>query len=277
VIVLRAWLPMLLLACQWGAAPAGAPPSEMQCEHNRSNGCFLQIPAGTVWLGAQATDPAGPAYDPDARPDEGPPREVAVPSFWMQEYEYDFTTYARCAATEGGCKPAVEDVAVLRGEQGLSEFVAGVTWQEAVEACAFLGARLPTEVEWEYAARGSDARRFPWGDVPPCGLGARVDRFAEQPQALWNQIPGCEQAASPQNPRGRSPFRLVDLAWGHWEWVADWYGPTSPAGQPPATGTRRVQRGGAWNAEHPSDLRAAARGSMKPDSRSADVGFRCAW
>ncbi len=275
-------LPILsLAACSWlgpGTSSPSQPPPELQCAHDKSTHCFIHVEGGAFRMGAQSTDPAAPAYDPAAAPDEGPPRMVTVGAFWIQEYEFTFSDLRRCASGEAPtCPLGVPDPMMVRGEQGLSEFVAGVTWEEARAACASMGARLPTEVEWEFAARGPEGRRFPWGDAEPCGLGKPIDRFVEYPRDRWSQIEGCGGTAKPASPRGRSPFGMVDMAWGHWEWVSDWYADDAYASGAPSSGTRRVQRGGAWNLTDPLELRASARASMKPDTRATDVGFRCAW
>lgn len=253
-----------LAGCSGWWIEAG-PPEALRCEHDPSSSCFVRVPGGTFWMGAQADDPEAPGFDPQARPEEGPPRRVTVGPFWIQQYEFSWHALEACAQrSDGGCTLGV-DASVLRGAEALHEFAAGVTWHEARSACASIGARLPTEAEWAFAARGPDSRRYPWGDAPPCGLGAPVDRFVTHPKDRWRELPGCDAVPEPQNPRARSPFGVVDLSWGHWEWVED------------AKGERRVQRGGAWNLTDPADVRAAVRGVMRPDTRAADVGFRCAW
>jgi len=131
-----------------------------------------------------------------------------------------------------------------------------VAWEEAQRYCAHLGSRLPTEAEWEKAARGTDGRQYPWGNAPPSREHCNYGR----------QVGHASQVGS--YPEGVSPYGMHDLAGNMWEWVADWYDETyyrtSPRRNPkgPAEGTHKVVRGGAWNYD--------------PPCRGFYVGFRCA-
>ncbi|HME91321.1 MAG TPA: SUMF1/EgtB/PvdO family nonheme iron enzyme [Myxococcaceae bacterium] len=152
---------------------------------------------------------------------------------------------------------------------GARQPACGVSFWEADAYARFVGKRLPTEAEWEKAARGADGRLYPWGngwDPGRCSFRG-----------------GPVRAAPPvgQFPSGASPYGVLEMAGGVWEWCADWYHPGEYARSPernptgPAIGEVKVARGGAWNAL-PLQNRTANRNAWKPTARFSNLGFRCA-
>jgi len=143
--------------------------------------------------------------------------------------------------------------------------IVNVTWDDAAAYAAWAGAALPTEAQWEKAARGTDGRVYPWGDA-------------------WDPTK-CVNATDSTHPvgsitAGASPYGALDMAGNVWEWCADWSDPayysSAPTHTPPgsATGSGRVLRGGSWLGGE-RDCRGAIRDFYSPDGRYYDVGFRC--
>ena len=225
---------------------------------------MVEIPAGTFAMGADT----GAA-------DEKPVHRVQGGTFLMDRTEVTNGRYAVCV--EAGVCPAPS----LAGSKTRATYfrdpayanypVIFVSWNDADVFCRWAGGRLPTEAEWERAARGTDKPRvFPWGDAPPTCDKAN---FA-----------GCvgDTDEVGKRPAGNSPYGVQDMAGNVWEWTADWYGAdyyakserVEPRG--PATGTLKVMRGGCW-VSGASSLRSTCRKPELPSLWAPNVGFRCVY
>lgn len=255
------------------------PEQNPACATDRApHSCYVRIPGGTFWMGGQADDPAAPAYDDLAYPNEGPPSRQTLAPYWIRKYEATNAAIQRCISA-GFCGFPYEVREAVDPREGFP--ATGLTQPEAARVCAFLGGRLPTEAEWEFAARGTDGRRFPWGDDLGCGVhwpeGSAMYRTGEGDSLMR---PPCVRP----NPgyiaqgAGLSPFGLAAMSGNVAEWTADRWAPYGPEGrQTPAEGeTRFVVRGGS-HLNEAADLRASARTAIEADTRLPDVGFRCVW
>jgi iron(II)-dependent oxidoreductase len=195
-----------------------------------------------------------PERDPSCAPEERPAHALRVAAFRIDRTEVTQADYARCVGAKRCPRPRGLDA-----KRHPRVPVTNVTWQEARTYCAWRGRRLPTEAEWELAARGTDGRVYPWGDDPPTCARAHTNDCGEGPRAVGDRR------------QGASPYGALDMAGNVDEWVEDPYrrygAPTS------APSTERVARGGAYDAWH---SRSSARSALHPDHRDALVGFRCA-
>jgi formylglycine-generating enzyme required for sulfatase activity len=220
---------------------------------------LLFVPAGAFLMGSEAADPL-------ADEDEKPQHSVHLDAFWIDRTEVTNAMFARCVEA-AACTPPMHSRRF--GEAAYADHpVLGVTWGQAREYCGWAGRRLPTEAEWEKAARGADGRIFPWGDQAPDESRLNFDGQVDDTQPVGSY------------PGGASPYEALDMAGNVWEWVEDGYGAEyyerSPEANPPGaqSANQKVIRGGSWSAGAEA-VRAANRFWAFPGRNDTD-GFRCA-
>jgi formylglycine-generating enzyme required for sulfatase activity len=228
-------------------------------ETDRLDMQMVLVPAGKFTRGSNLGD------------DEKPIKQIYLNAFYMDKFEVTVGQYARYLEATDMEEPP--DWSTMNQPQHLRRPVVNVSWEDAVNYCKWAGKRLPTEAEWEKAARGTDGRIYPWGNEAPTRLHANYGRKD------WDD----HQALAPVGSfeAGKSPYGIYDMAGNAWEWVFDWYehdfykkGPEkNPIG--PARGDGKVLRGGSWL--YVSEfLRSAHRFDAQPTNRLFGYGFRCA-
>ncbi len=245
-------------------------------------GKMVLIPAGTFEMGS----PAGVGFS-----DEHPQHTVHVNAFYMDLTEVTVAQYAACVAA-GRCAEAPKSQQSFwmrfcnadRADRA-DHPENCVAWNMARDYCHWIGGRLPTEEEWEYAARGTDGRTYPWGNEPPgprlldaCGTecAAALQRTGHslRGQALYDSSDGWGTTAPVGSyPAGRSPFGLYDMAGNVWEWTSTFYCPYSSG---KCASKSYAVRGGGWYGNRVSQFRAANRYRDVPSVHIFNLGFRCA-
>jgi len=225
---------------------------------------MVPVPEGAFQMGCNAE------VDDTCNEDEFPYHEVFLDSFAIGRTEVSQSQYQACVDA-GQCTEPGTGSDCQQEPLGGNMPVVCVSWFAARDYCEFRSGRLPTEAEWEKAARGVDGARFPWGDgEPDCNL------------AAYNDCTGREPIES--NPGGASPYGALNMAGNVYEWTSDWYQSTyyvgSPAENPqgPDSGERRTIRSASSNYNADS-MRASVRGpdyEINEETGTPVVGIRCA-
>jgi formylglycine-generating enzyme required for sulfatase activity len=285
-----AWRPFFIVgwSCSmWGCHESGGAAPDHARAAEAPVGSMVLIPAGVFEMGS---------VDGDGT--ELPVHKVAVEGFAMDVTEVTTAQYEACV--RGDACPPASDTADWPGI-GQQQHVAASTLcntgkphreshpincvdaSMAETYCRWAGKRLPTEEEWEYAARGTDGRAYPWGDQPPDAT--RVNACAQECLPLMRLLgqprpplyigeDGWEATAPVGSfPAGMSPFGLLDMAGNVWEWTSSGYSKDYAS---PRSDSSRVYRGGSWHSNDASHLRTFERGRNEPRQHPFWVGFRCA-
>ncbi len=233
---------------------------------------FVRVPAGEFLMGSD------PAKNKEAHNDELPQHRVCLSEFYIGKYPVTNTQYAAFVEATGyevqkeWIKTKKEGSYPVGGENHPATYV---IWYDAVAFCNWFSQEsghiisLPTEAEWEKAARGTDGRTYPWGQ----GIDSTRANY-------WGKEKGKETTPVDAHPAGISPYGALDMAGNIWEWINDWYDADyyakSPAENPtgPQDTGSKVVRGGSWHYVE-NYIRTAYRDEYLPGNRSYNMGFRC--
>ena len=209
------------------------------------------VPAGEFIMGSD-----------DGNEDERPAHTVFLDGFWIDKYEVTNAEYKGFVDATGQPPPHHWEGGTYPEGKG-DHPVVWVSWHDAQAYCQWAGKRLPMEAEWEKAARGTDGRKWPWGnsfDTSKCNSGGSGDTV---PVGSY--------------PAGASPYGAQDMAGNAWEWTADWYEAYPGSGYISSRfgQKNKVMRGGSWF-DGPALVRCSARNSAAPKFSFSTIGFRCA-
>lgn len=282
--VYRTWMPLaaffiILNACAPQATPTPLHPTPPPATVEAATSTPTTVPvnlsgpeAGTlmVWLdnAPLVYIPAGEFFMGTGVGD-APKRTVTLDAFWIQQTEVTNSMYAQCVKV-GSCTPPAQEIGapVYTNPEFASYPVVGVDWNQANAYCTWIQGRLPTEAEWEKAARGPEGNIYPWGnDGPACDVG---------------NFSGCggHTSSVTDHPDGKSPYGVYDMAGNVFEWVNDWYGEgyyeNAPAANPtgPDSGEYRVIRGSSFETEF-DQAQSGIRHFGGAGWHDYQTGFRC--
>ena len=257
---------------------------------------MVKVPAGKFFMG---TD------DKESLSFERPAHQVTLGAYCIDRTEVTVAAYKACSDV-GACRPVppnndwdglgekerkiFDPLCNVKDPDKANHPMNCIDWKSARAFCKTQKKRLPTEAEWEHAARGSDGRRYPWGDEPPNkdrqnACGTECERWGKSVglglRAMYDGDDGYPNTAPVGTfPLGRTVYGADDMTGNVWEWVQDVYASYGPAAEVeprgPAKGDERVLRGGAWNGSDPSFVRPTFRNHDAPQKRAYNIGFRCA-
>ena len=218
------------------------------------------VPAGEFTMGSTTGDS-----------DERPTHQVYLDAFSIDRYEVSVRQYAAFLQETGGDSPS--DWKAMNQPSYQKRPVSNVDWADAAAYCKWAGKRLPTEAEWEKAARGTDGRLYSWGNKAPTPHHANYGQTGSSIHGTLAPVGSFEN--------GKSPYGLYDMAGNVWEWVSDWYDhdyyKDSPSQNPtgPSSGESKVLRGGSWDSGS-QQLRSTLRYFHRSGHHHKNYGFRCA-
>ena len=251
------WLLMAVTCAACVAKPTPTPTPEIT---GKDGAPMMLVPSGEFTMGSNASF----AH-------EQPLHRITLDAFYMDKYEVTVGQYAKFL--EAMSLSAPPDWNVMNQPLHQNRPVVNMSWSDANLYCRWAGKRLPTEAEWEKAARGTDGRIYPWGNDPLDQLRANYGKETWANHAALAPVGSLEL--------GRSLYGIYDLAGNAWEWVSDWYDKDyyekSPSQNPngPEQGATKVLRGGSWYANL-GYLKSTYRFNIAPSARDSDFGFRCA-
>lgn len=273
-------IPILRLALRGWGVPLQAAPNEakrlpegkgakdqLPREITGKDGApMVLIPAGEFMMGSP---------DGEGREGEHPLHRVFLDNYYLDVFEVTVARYAKFLQATGRSVPMYWDEVKMGIHRNMP--VVGVNWHDAEAYCYWAGKRLPSEAEWEKAARGTDGREYPWGNGGPTSKLSNSGRQSDPEGGAYGKM--LSQVDS--HVKGKSPYGLYHMAGNVSEWVSDWYdedyyaksASTNPKG--PTEGTDKVSRGGEWFSL-PDLVRSAFRSHGSPSERYDFIGFRCA-